>query len=101
MLLNSTLRRHSNGVVRKKVFLMKQPALRAVDGARFFGTIDSLDNGRMFRATCYAQIDHKSTEQPEIRMFASDDEAEQWIGQEARRRGFDAYSLTRRKDDTR
>ena len=54
----------------------------------------------MFRATCFAQLKNRVTEQPHIRMFASDDDAVKWIDQQARQRGFVEYALTRRNEDT-
>jgi hypothetical protein len=79
---------------------MLQPALTPADGAQFFGTIDCVDRGRGFRAACFAQVKNRMTEQPHIRMFGSDDDAVKWVDQEARRRGFDKYALTRRCEDT-
>lgn len=74
---------------------MLQPPLTPADDAQFFGTIDCVDRGRMFRAACFAQVKNIMTEQPHIRMFASDDDAVKWIDQEARRRRFVEYALSR------
>ena len=74
---------------------MKKSALTAENGAEFFGHIQELEGGEV-RASCYAQQDHKhsvETETPEIKMVASVAAAEEWIAQQAGRRGFKKYKM--------
>lgn len=74
---------------------MSADNLKAEDGAEFSGRVERLEGG-IFRASCYARIDHKrsvSTETPDYRMCESANEGEEWIKRQAERRGFSKYRL--------
>lgn len=64
---------------------MKQPSLKAEDGAEFFGLVEPIEG--QFRASCYARSNDRA-EEPEIRMHASEDGALRWIGRRAAERDF-------------
>lgn len=70
--------------------------LKAEDGAEFFGAVESIEGGRLFRASCHARRDHNDQVEAEMREFricpnAAD--AEKWIAQKAAQRGFPGYKL--------
>jgi hypothetical protein len=70
--------------------------LKAEDGAEFFGVVESIEGGRLFRASCHARRDHNDkveTEMREFRICPNADDAEKWIAQRAAQRGFSAYKL--------
>jgi hypothetical protein len=71
---------------------VKQPSLRAEDGAKFNGLVERVD-GR-FRASCYAETPEKKEEQT-FGIFESEDEAVGWLDQNASERRFTSYRLTR------
>jgi hypothetical protein len=73
---------------------MAEPSLRAEDGAEFFGTIERLDGGHLFRASCHVQrsiAGGVETEGREFRMCGTADAARKWIAERATKRGFTAY----------
>jgi hypothetical protein len=65
---------------------MKQPSLKAEDGAQFVWDIQRIEGGQ-FRASCHAMNGEK-TEESEIHLFASEDEAKSWLAARAAKRGF-------------
>lgn len=74
----------------------RRPSLKAEDGAEFFGAVESIEGGRLFRASCHARRDHNDKVESEMREFricpnAAD--AEKWIAQKAAQRGFPTYKL--------
>ena len=74
---------------------MLERNLKSEDGASFFGLVERQEVGQV-RATCYAQLDREGgvrTESPEHMMFATVDEAKEWIKLQAERRSFSEYSL--------
>ena len=69
---------------------MKQPAFRAEDGATFHGSVQQL-GPRQFRASCTARLNlgsQSKEEEPEMKVFGSQAEAEAWLKDRAIRRGF-------------
>jgi hypothetical protein len=74
----------------------RRPSLKAEDGAEFFGAVESIEGGRLFRASCHARRDHNDkveTEMREFRICPNAAEAEKWIAQKAAQRGFLTYKL--------
>jgi hypothetical protein len=69
---------------------MIRDGLRPEDGAKFYGRIVRLGNGKI-RAECYAELDWLtgvSSEGLEFEVLSSAAEASDWIGRTADRRGF-------------
>jgi hypothetical protein len=65
------------------------------DGARFIGTVSEVDSGE-WRASGVVQLEkgHEVLEQlVEPRMFPTEDNAREWLHQEAAARGFEKISL--------
>ena len=74
----------------------RRPSLTAENGAEFFGAVESIEGGRLFRASCHARRDHDDkveTEMREFRICPNADAAEKWIAQKAAQRGFPSYKL--------
>ena len=74
----------------------RRPSLKAEDGAQFFGSLESIEGGRLVRASCHARRDHNDqveTEMREFRICPNVAEAEKWIAQKAAERGFASYTL--------
>jgi hypothetical protein len=74
----------------------RRPSLKAEDGAEFFGAVESIEDGRLFRASCHARRNHNDkveTEMREFRICANAADAEKWIAQKAAQRGFPTYRL--------
>jgi hypothetical protein len=74
----------------------RRPALKAEDGAEFFGAVESIEGGRLFRASCHARRDcndEVETEMREFRICPNAADAEKWIAQKAAQRGFPGYKL--------
>jgi hypothetical protein len=70
---------------------MKQPALKAEDGATFVGEIRRVEG--KFRASCYARNDAQA-EEPEYRICASEEEAKNWLTAQAAARNFEFKPAT-------
>jgi hypothetical protein len=74
----------------------RRPSLKVEDGAEFFGAVESIEGGRLFRASCHARRDHNDqveTEMREFRICPNAADAEKWIAQKAAQRGFPTYKL--------
>ena len=74
----------------------RRPSLKAEDGAEFFGVVESIEGGRLFRASCHARRDHNDEVETEMRQFRicpNATDAEKWIAQKAAQRGFPGYKL--------
>jgi len=74
----------------------RRPNLKAEDGAEFIGAVESMEGGRLFRASCHAQRDRNDqieTEMREFRICPNAADAEKWIAQKAAQRGFPGYKL--------
>jgi hypothetical protein len=72
---------------------MRRPALRADEGAKFFGRVDAVGDGQ-FRATCRAAIHAPEgvlDEAPEHFMTDDRDSGLQWVARRAAERGFDTW----------
>ena len=73
---------------------MKQPSLKAEDGAEFFGRVEPIEG--QLRASCYVRTDNR-IEGQNFKMCKSEDEVLKWIAQQAGERGFSTWwQLTRK-----
>jgi hypothetical protein len=75
---------------------MPQTNLEPESGAQFFGKIERLDDERLFRASCYAQLQRSTgleKDVPKYWMCATDAAAKKWIEVQAAQRGFPKYTI--------
>ena len=72
--------------------------LKPVSGAEFFGTIERLDEDRLFRASCYAQLQQSARlerDAPKFWMCATEAAAQKWIEVQAAQRAFAKYTIVK------
>lgn len=71
------------------------------DGAKFSGTYRELEDGQI-RASYLVELERgaEHLEQTDMRVCKTLDEAKQWWGQEAGKRGFEKYGIYKEKDPT-
>jgi hypothetical protein len=65
-------------------------------GAAFFGKIECLDEQRLFRASCYAELQRQGElerDTPKFWMCATQAAAEKWIEVQAAQRGFPTFKI--------
>ena len=76
--------------------LVPQTNLKPESGAEFFGKIEYLYEEQLFRASCYAQIQHSAErDAPKFWMCGTQAAAEKWIEVQAALRGFPKYTVLR------
>jgi hypothetical protein len=71
-----------------------QVLLKPESGAEFFGKVERLDEDRLFRASCYAQLRQNAiveSDSPKFWMCATQAAAEKWTEVQAAERGFSKY----------
>jgi hypothetical protein len=76
---------------------MRPPNLTPESGAEFFGKIECLEDQRLFRASCYAQLQRGEIERdaPSFWMCATQSAAEKWIEVQAAQRGFPTFTVVK------
>jgi hypothetical protein len=78
---------------------MPQTNLKPESGAEFFGRIERLDEERLFRASCYAQLQQSGSlesDAPKFWMCATQAAAEKWIEVQAAQRGFPTFKIVKK-----
>jgi hypothetical protein len=77
---------------------MRETNLNPESGAEFFGKIECLDEQRLFRASCCAQV-HRQGELerdiPKFWMCATQAAAEKWIEVQAAQRGVPTFKIVK------